>query len=96
MASNFEQRTNEFIELFYEGEGKAAPYLSTIWLLSRGKGYARSARSARSTHRYLQVPVADRVHKIVGASQVASPCVTCSCVTSYTFVRNQKIKKLKK
>ena len=28
MATNFEQRTNEFIELFYEGEGKAPPYLS--------------------------------------------------------------------
>ena len=28
MATNFEQRTNEFIELFYEGEGKAPTYLS--------------------------------------------------------------------
>ena len=28
MATNFEQRTNEFIELFYEGEDKAPPYLS--------------------------------------------------------------------
>ena len=28
MATSFEQRTNEFIELFYEGEGKAPPYLS--------------------------------------------------------------------
>ena len=28
MATNFEQRTSEFIELFYEGEGKAPTYLS--------------------------------------------------------------------
>jgi hypothetical protein len=28
MTTDFEQRTNEFIELFYEGEGKAPPYLS--------------------------------------------------------------------
>ena len=28
MAANFEQRTNEFIELFYQGEDKAPTYLS--------------------------------------------------------------------
>ena len=28
MAANFEQRTNEFIELFYDDEGKAPTYLS--------------------------------------------------------------------
>ena len=55
----------------------------------RGKGYARSARSTRSTHRYLQVLVTDMVHKIIGALHVTSSCVarvralqvTSSCVT---------------
>ena len=39
----------------------------TLTTQTRGRGYARYARSARSTHRYLQVPVADRVHQIVRA-----------------------------
>ena len=69
--------------------------IAQAFLLDRGRGYARSARSARSTHRCLQVPVADRVHKIVGALQVASPCVTRSCGTSYMFVRNHNIQKIK-
>ena len=61
----------------------------------QGRGYARSAHSTRSTHRYLQVPVADRVHKTVGALLVTSSCVTSSCVTSHTIVRNQKNKNKK-